>query len=227
MNPTAEMSTKGVADGDAEKRRWMQFCFALASVVWTVGVAWGFALLLNYATTPGLPGPAVATWPKDSGLAFDSTRPNLVLLVHPQCPCTSATIDEFERLVARFQGQAAATVAVYRPANTPLHWAMTEHWRRASAVPGVAVHFDEDGVAANRFGVNTSGHLVLYHRDGRRLFSGGITNARGHAGGSFGTEAVRALLTTGVAETTETPVYGCPIATPLSPMNQGAKKCCK
>jgi hypothetical protein len=49
------------------------------------------------------------------------------------------------------------------------------------------------------------------------MFSGGITDARGHAGDNDGRDAVEAYLTGGVPGCTQTPVFGCPIAVGTTP----------
>ena len=57
----------------------------------------------------------------------------------------------------------------------------------------------------------TSGHALLFDRDGRLLFRGGITPARGHEGDNFGASAIAARLA-GRPARAEAPVFGCPIA---------------
>jgi hypothetical protein len=53
---------------------------------------------------------------------------------------------------------------------------------------------------------------VLYGTDGRLLFRGGITGARGHEGDSAGRDAVVALISGGVSSAAvSTPVFGCQI----------------
>jgi len=70
---------------------------------------------------------------------------------------------------------------------------------------------DEDGAEAARFGAATSGTVALY-RDGKLLFNGGITPARGHEGDSFGKERLVSLLTTGKADRNDAPVFGCSLS---------------
>ena len=50
---------------------------------------------------------------------------------------------------------------------------------------------------------------VLYDIQGRLLFSGGITSARGHEGDSAGLQRISSLLRTGKADRSDAPVYGC------------------
>ncbi len=188
--------------------------FATVLAVWFAVVVGGFAILVRYATTPGASGPSAARWPADALLVMDPERANLVLLAHPRCPCTQATMDELERLLARCPGQVTVHVLFYRPRNGSADWEKTDLWRRARAIPGAGVRADVDGVEAAKFGAFTSGQVMLYGSDGLLLFSGGITNERGHAGESVGTDAILSLLKDGKAGQTRTPVYGCPLTTP-------------
>jgi len=83
-----------------------------------------------------------------------------------------------------------------------------------SAIPGVEVMADPDGVEAGRFGGATSGEVLLYGPDGHLTFAGGITSARGHEGDSPGAERIYDLVTTGHAELAVAPVFGCPLSAP-------------
>ena len=87
--------------------------------------------------------------------------------------------------------------------------------RRAAfeSIPGVRAVDDVGGGEAAWFGATTSGHAILYGADGGRLFSGGITAARGHEGENDGAEAVvRLVLQLGAgAQAATHPVFGCAI----------------
>ena len=83
----------------------------------------------------------------------------------------------------------------------------------APAVAGAATVGDPRAAEAGRFGVATSGHALLFDRDGRLLFSGGITPSRGHEGDNFGASAILARLD-GRPAPAESPVFGCPIDAP-------------
>ncbi len=81
--------------------------------------------------------------------------------------------------------------------------------RLARSLPNVEIVLDPEGIVAKRFRVRTSGHVLLYGAGERLLFSGGITDVRGHAGASAGGQAVLAALRGEVSERRTTPVYGC------------------
>jgi hypothetical protein len=75
----------------------------------------------------------------------------------------------------------------------------------------VSVVRDDDGVEARAFGAATSGQTLLYDRNGRQQFSGGITGSRAHQGDNAGRQSLLALLNGGHNVRTGTNVYGCPL----------------
>jgi hypothetical protein len=68
---------------------------------------------------------------------------------------------------------------------------------------------DEDATQAAVFGVAVSGQTLLYDAAGRLIFSGGITDARGHSGDNAGRGALVSLLNGRASTVTRTPVFGC------------------
>jgi glyoxylase-like metal-dependent hydrolase (beta-lactamase superfamily II) len=109
------------------------------------------------------------------------------------------------------QGRVTAYVLFVKPPDFAAGWEQTDLLTSAATIPGVTVVRDDDGIEASRFRAATSGQTVLYDADGKLLFSGGITGARGHAGDNAGRAAVVSLLAEDETERQETPVYGCPL----------------
>jgi hypothetical protein len=103
---------------------------------------------------------------------------------------------------------------VVRPAQETAGFDDTESVRRLGTIPGVSVLRDVGGVEAERFHLFTSGHTVLYDRQGQLTFSGGLTPSRGHEGDSIGRESLTALINDGKSEHSESAVFGCPIHDP-------------
>ncbi len=133
------------------------------------------------------------------------------MLAHPHCPCTRASVGELALLMAQTQGKAAAYVLFLKLPDFTEEWEKTDLWYSAANIPGVTVLEDEDGAEAKLFNASTSGQTLLYDADGKLLFSGGITGARGHSGDNAGRGAIVSLLNEGKAEQTETAVFGCPL----------------
>ena len=184
--------------------------FMLALGVWVAALGSGFTVLLRYASAPGaMDAVPQLAWPADSRLGRRAHRPTLVLFAHPHCPCSRASISELARLLPRLPDGLEAYVLFVRPDETSPDWDRTDLWRSAVAIPGVTVLEDEEGVEAERFHALTSGLTIVYDGEGRLLFRGGITSARGHEGDSFGRERIISLLTTGKADRNDSPVFGC------------------
>jgi hypothetical protein len=182
-----------------------------ASALWLGTVVMFLVLLIEYSNSPGHSGAPPVRWPAQSRISLDPSRATLVLFAHPRCPCTRASLCELELLLACCPNQIIAHVVFIKPTGTEKDWTQTELWGKASAIPGVSVCEDDAGVEARRFHVETSGHTLLYDRDGRLLFRGGITIARGHAGDNPGRSAIVALLMGQASGGVITPVFGCPL----------------
>jgi len=181
----------------------------LIAAGWVAVVGAGMSVLLRYENSPGAAGDPSARWPAGSGIRRADNRATLVMLAHPHCPCTRASIGELDTIMARAQGRVAAQVLFYRPADAPRDWEKSDLWDKAAAIPDVSVAWDNQGLEARRFHAATSGQVVLYDARGRLLFSGGITEARGHSGDNIGRDAIIAALTMGAAGGAKTFVFGC------------------
>jgi len=68
---------------------------------------------------------------------------------------------------------------------------------------------DRDGVEAKRFHGYTSGQTLVYDANGRLLYNGGLTAARGHEGDNAGRRAVIALLNGEARGPLVHNVFGC------------------
>jgi hypothetical protein len=188
---------------------------AALAAVWMLGVGAGLAVLVSYENAPGVSATPPARWPAGSHLERRTGQATLVMLLHPGCPCSRASIEELDRLMARCQGLVTAHVLFFKPREFPEDWEKTDLWRRAAAIPGVHLTRDDDGVEAGAFRAATSGQVVLYDGAGALVFQGGITPSRGHSGDNDGRRAIVALLTADEAPTrTRTPVFGCSLRDP-------------
>jgi hypothetical protein len=208
------MKTPPRPDRPPAPRRLRGLAWILGGVVWGVAVLGGTAVLQGYKSRPGVAATPPATWPEGSAVARAHDRATLVMLAHPECPCTRASVGELAELVTRAGARVAAHVLFLRPEEGAEDWEETEVWRSAAAIPGVTVHRDVGGVEAARFQASTSGQTVVYDSGGRLLFSGGITAGRGHAGDNAGRSRILALLAKGSAERGDSPVFGCSLRDP-------------
>lgn len=188
------------------RQRTLWLVLAAAWLVLSIG---GLGAMAVYANRPGEAAAAPADWPPHSLLRRDGSRPALVVIAHPRCDCTSATLSELGRVMARAEGRVQAFVLVLRPQGVEDGWEVAALWKKASNIPGVSVVRDDNGDEAARFGAATSGQVLLYSPTNRLLFSGGLTAARGHEGENTGESAVLALIDGHSTPHTSSPVFGC------------------
>lgn len=193
------------------RRRAVRLMLPAMTFLWLLTVGAGLWVLWGYENTPGAGSAPPDTWPGGSLVRREPGRPTLVVLAHPHCPCTRASIGELASLMAHTQGRLTASVLFVKPAGFSGDWERTDLWRTAADIPGVTVVVDDGGVEARLFGAATSGQSLLYGADGRLLFRGGITGSRGHSGDNAGRSAVVSLVNSGAAEREETFVFGCPL----------------
>jgi hypothetical protein len=191
-------------------------------LTWAGAVGFGVSALVNYETAPGPVGTVSATLPKESLIKLAVDRPTLVMLAHPSCPCTRASVGELAKLMAHVKGKVRAYVLFYAPAGSGAEWQDTDLRRSAAQIPGVIALSDIDGAEARRLGAETSGHTFLFGPDGRLLFNGGITASRGHSGDNAGESALASLIDNGTSSRTNTLVFGCALRD-----RKGGKACLK
>jgi hypothetical protein len=178
-------------------------------LTWVGAAIIGGRVVLNYESTPGTIGVVSKSWPTDSSITRDSDRPTLVMAVHPQCPCTRASVAELAQIVARTQNKMRLIFLFYTPKDSGVDWRNTDLHREVAQIPGAAIVTDIDGAEAQRFGAETSGHTFLFDSKGRLLFDGGITASRGHSGDNVGENDIVSLINSQTANQTRTLVFGC------------------
>jgi hypothetical protein len=191
------------------KLQKQKLLLSASGLLWLAVVGAGMGRIWGYENAPGAAAQPPEFWPAESGLQRTRGRATLVMLAHPHCPCTRASIGELALLMARCRGRLNAHVLFIRPDGLGDGWAQTDLWQSAAGIPGVTASLDADGVEARRFRAETSGQVLLYDAGGRLLFSGGITGSRGHSGDNAGRSAITSLVTEGATERDRTLVFGC------------------
>jgi len=189
----------------AGKKRWIFACI----LIWSVCIAIGLLALLRYSNTPGALAKPPEEWPRAASIAPSSQRSTFLLFVHPQCPCSRASVGELARIIACCKDSVDTTVFFVVPRQAPAGFEQGDLWNSAASIPSVRVVIDKDAVAAKQFGARTSGQALLYDQGRRLAFSGGITAFRGHSGDNDGRDAIVALLRGQRPQHITTPVFGC------------------
>ena len=216
--------------------RGLRLALVAAIVVWGGAGVVGTGALMRYKQTPGAKANVPTRWPSATHVLLDPDRPTLVMVAHPKCACTRASIGELSRLMTRLQGRVVAKVLMVRPNGVGNEWDQTDLVKSAASIPGVDVVVDIGGEEAHRFGALTSGQTYLYSPSGDLLFSGGITASRGHYGDNAGSLLIADLVmpngmpqsastsppsssatSTGPSKASSTPVFGCDVLDPGDP----------
>ncbi len=202
------------AEPEAEHPSWpgaLRLMLLGFTVLWLLAVSTGLWILWGYENAPGVSANPPRLWPVASRIQRPQDRATLVMLVHPHCPCTRATLNELAEIMAHAQGRLDAFVLFLKPAGMSGDWEKTDLWQSAASIPGVRVMVDGDGTEARLFNSATSGQTILYDQAGHLRFSGGITGSRGHSGDNAGRSAILSLVNASAAQRAETFVFGCPL----------------
>jgi hypothetical protein len=184
---------------------------AAALCLWIVAVGLGLRTLFVYAGTSGASGNPPPKWPVTTVIDAPRDQPVLVMIAHPQCPCTRASLSELAKIMSGRQSKVRAYVLFLKPRDFPEAWTESDLWSIAGGIPGVTVLRDFEGGEASKFKVSTSGHTLLYDGGGNLVFSGGITAARGHAGDNQSADLIAYEIDHGYSGSRSTPVFGCPV----------------
>lgn len=183
--------------------------FFVGALLWMAAVGAGFAALARYDNAPGPLGErAPSRWPSLSHLSRTAGLPTLIVMLHPRCPCSRATLANLERAMPELQEKTRVHLVFVRP-DTEDRRDDSALLRIAKAIPGTEVFQDQAGREAELFGALTSGETLLYSPDGTLLFHGGITFGRSHEGDNPGLSAIVEFTQHGAASRSSTSVFGC------------------
>jgi hypothetical protein len=119
-----------------------------------------------------------------------------------------------DRLSAQLNAKLAAFVVFGRPAAQADGIRASSLWKRAAEISGIVRVADEPGLEIESFGGSVSGQTMLYDLNGRLVFQGGITSARGHEGDNSGVDSIISLVRGQSTSVVRTPVFGCSLHDP-------------
>lgn len=187
---------------DSQKFRW------LGMMGWLLVVLSGSAAMLEHdydSPAIDLPPSRFPAWSDVS----PAGQPVLFMCIHPQCPCTAASIDVLKSILAETEGVLDVHLLFYSPEDATTEWIESDLWRSAAALPGVHLERDPGGARAKLLKAKSSGHTVVYDAQGNLAFAGGITASRGALGPSGGGEAVLQIARGQSTGVQRAPVFGC------------------
>ncbi|MDQ8184834.1 hypothetical protein [Pelagicoccus sp. SDUM812002] len=188
----------------------------LIASLWLGGISAGSIALWDHEFTEGQSSDAPLSLPAELGaLAKDEKPLTLFMAVHPGCPCTGASLEQVDRLIAgnpdsiqliglvRARGESSETA-------TGATLQEEKYWKRLEAMPNAHPYADHDGALARLLGTHTSGATIAYDETGGLRFQGGITPSRGHAGPSRSMDELEAIARQlAPLELCSSPTFGC------------------
>lgn len=200
--------------GPPQLRATSKFLPIGLAILWLASITGGFTALFEHQMRPGDSIVAPERLPIEGrSLLSDSrsSRYDLFLFLHPKCPCSGATLENLNRLIAQTGNALSVRLVMFDRGEGEASWSDSEPVRAALSLPHTSLTRDPGGRLADRFGARTSGSVTLYDDSGVLRFQGGLTDSRGHSGPGAGIAAIARIVTTGVGLGESTPVYGCPI----------------
>lgn len=97
------------------RQRILTLSIVAAALVWVATVAAAYEAIRRFETTPGLPASAPRSWPAATMVPRTPGTWSLVMLVHPHCSCSRASVKELAEVVEKSRRDVQTTVLVYRP----------------------------------------------------------------------------------------------------------------
>jgi hypothetical protein len=125
--------------------------FATVVLIWGASIFYGARVLMQYETGAGKPGEPPSKWPQASRLQRAAGKFTLVMMAHPDCPCTRAGVKELEQLSVRLAGRLDAFVVFRKPEASRDDVSSSVLWKTVAAIPGVTVWHDAPGDETRRF----------------------------------------------------------------------------
>jgi hypothetical protein len=190
------------------RRHLARILLPALALAWLTGLGFGIHHLSKYESTPGAATTSAEVWPINAP-AKNPAGHTLAVFLHPECPCSKATVANLDKLLAKADGKLKAYAFAVLPDGAPQEWKSSELLAHVREMKNVHLIEDQDAHFAKLFNAATSGHAALYDADGKRIFSGGITAGRGHDGPNAGAAQIEAILLGKKADSSQTPVFGC------------------
>ncbi|MBW7927116.1 MAG: hypothetical protein H3C58_03300 [Fimbriimonadaceae bacterium] len=158
------------------------------------------ASALQYDTKPGL-GPIQQPGVREA----DPGRWTLIMIVHPDCPCTKASLRNLAAILDATRLPVRAEIVGAMP---PGYEGPKKNLAMARGIVKSELVIMDADRALQTYGARTSGHLFVYDPDQDLVYSGGLTPARGAEDAMSSMRWFKALVHQG-AIASSAPTFGC------------------
>lgn len=194
-----------------QRNRWL---FKLIATIWVGGIVAGGFAMFRHEFTAGETEPAPQELPKEFSKLGPKTDAELTLImaVHPDCPCTSASIEQLDRFLTSHPEKTQAVAFFWTdPQNPdPIDLSSNAYWSRLSKMKAARIYPDPGGQNAAKLGALVSGAVAAYDANGKLRFQGGLTATRGHAGPSPSIDVLTCIAEgREICGSNQSPNFGC------------------
>src|SRR4051812_29352824 len=100
----------------------------VAAAAWAVLATAGLAKLTAYSAAAGTVAAAPHRFPSGGVIPAAAGEPTLIMLAHPHCPCSRASVAELARLLAEAERPLRAYVLFVRPEGVDEEWVESDLW---------------------------------------------------------------------------------------------------
>ncbi len=183
----------------------------LITGIWLICIIISLYYISSYMFKVSENPQACPIYPNNQQIIFDKTKDNLILFIHPFCPCSHATVNELKRVLAKTNANIAINVVFIKPKGLK-SIQQNDLYQEISQIKGVNIIFDRSNVLAGAFNINTSGSILLYDINGNLIFQGGITGGRAEEGDNLGKSRLIQALKNESGKW-QSPVFGCSLLT--------------
>ncbi len=195
---------KGKQKGPLDKKVGKILLGTGVVAIWVVALAYGVGAAMRYESTPGRAASNVPPLGPSQEREWTS-----VMVAHPQCPCTTASLRALRSVMAKHSGVLSCRIvfAGARPAD------VSKNMEVANSIPGATVEWMKADEAERVYHAYTSGQTFIYRPSGQLAFSGGITPGRGVDQPRYALDLFSTIFSER-GQMRETPVFGCQIGEP-------------
>jgi len=169
----------------------------------------GIWQLYAFSTTPG-DHTVVQSWILQDKLPLKHQLASLVVLIHPKCSCSTATLKEVERLKIGLKDKLDVKLVFISYGDKSKNWYQGPVWDLAvSMKKNVSIVLDNDGQILKTLGTKTSGTAYLVGPDLKVVFQGGLTPIRGHEGATSGQAFIASWVKGNTKSSLIQKIFGC------------------
>lgn len=169
-----------------------------ACLAWAGCLGFGWHAAMVYDTTPGKQAARAPL-----GQAAQKSAFRCVVVAHALCPCTRATLRGIKAAIETYPNDFECEIvfAGMSPDGS-------ENLDIAESIPGAKVTRMSASDAAKKFDAHTSGQTYIFDRNGKEIYSGGVTSQRGLDDPRYALEIFKEIYEGGL-KVKPLSVYGC------------------